>query len=100
VVATRSGSGVVDFNQEMVTSGWPSALIRSAARNSRSVCGSIEQHASTSPLAEVRNNGRPVRRRGNTTAIMKLAVCSMSSTANRNPPSEILAMPAVAARPT
>src|SRR3984893_17728274 len=33
-------------------------------------------------------------------SIMKLAVCSISSTASRKPPSEILGMPAVAALPT
>src|ERR1700730_4258002 len=74
--------------------------MRSAARNSRSVIGSVEQRASTSPLAEVRYSGRPARRLGNTISIMKSAVCSMSSTASRSPPSEILGMVAVAALPT
>jgi hypothetical protein len=54
VVATRSGSGVLDFSRDTVTSGWPSALMRSAARNSRPVIGSVEQRASTSPLADVK----------------------------------------------
>src|SRR5271163_979728 len=73
--------------------------MRSAARNSRLVIGSVEQRASTSPLAEVRYNGRLTRRCGNTMSIMKLAVCSMSSTASRSPPSEIRGTLAVAARP-
>src|ERR1700722_3772935 len=74
--------------------------MRSAARNNRSVIGSVEQRASTSPLAEVRYSGRPIRRCGNTMSIMKLAVCSMSSTASRSPPSEIRGTLAVAVRPT
>src|ERR1700735_5540333 len=73
--------------------------MRSAVRNSRSVMGSVEQRASTSPLAEVRYSGRPTRRCGNTASIMKLAVCSISSTASRSPPSEILDTLAVAAPP-
>ncbi len=55
---TRSGSGFDDRSLDTMTSGWPSALIRSAARNSRSVIGSVEQRDSTSPLAEVRYSGR------------------------------------------
>src|ERR1700675_215767 len=74
--------------------------MRSAARNSRPVIGSVEQRASTSPLAEVRYSGRRSRRSGNAISIMKLAVCSISSTASRSPPSEILDTPAVAALPT
>src|SRR5579863_5754731 len=74
--------------------------MRSAARNSRSVMGSVEQRASTSPLADVKYSGRPARRIGNTTSIMKLAVCSRSSTARRSPPSEIRGTLAVTALPT
>src|SRR5216683_3657711 len=73
--------------------------MRSAARNNRPVIGSVEQRASTSPLAEVRYSGRLIRRCGNTISIMKSAVCSMSSTASRKPPSVILGTPVVAARP-
>src|SRR5450631_998320 len=74
--------------------------MRSAARNSRPVIGSVEQRASTSPLADVRYSGRPTRRRGKTMSIMKFAVCSISSTASRKPPSEIRGTLAVAALPT
>src|SRR3984957_6092366 len=74
--------------------------MRSAARNNRPVIGSVEQRASTSPLAEVKYSGRPPRRTGNTMSIMKFAVCSISSTASRIPPSEILGTLAVAARPS
>src|SRR5258708_32640626 len=74
--------------------------MRSAARNNRPVIGSVEQRASTSPLAEVRYSGRSIRRFGNTMSIMKSAVCSISSPASRKPPSEIRGMLAVAALPT
>src|SRR5258707_243591 len=74
--------------------------MRSGARNRRSVIGSVEQRASTSPLAEVRYSGRPTQRSGNTMPIMKFAVCSMSSTARRNPPSVMRGTLAVAALPT
>src|SRR6201996_5559923 len=100
VVATRSGRGVFDLKRDTVPSGWPSALIRSAERNSRSVIGSVEQRASTSPLAEVKYSGRPIRRAGISASIMKFAVCSRSSTASRSPPSVIRGTLAVAARPT
>src|ERR1700722_1677140 len=99
VVATRSGSGVDDLNRDTVTSGCPSALMRSAARNRRPVIGSVEQRASTSPLADVRYSGRATRRMGNTMSIMKFAVCSISSTASPSPPSEIRGTLSVAARP-
>src|ERR1700732_5102570 len=74
--------------------------MRSAARNSRSVIGSVEQRASTSPLADVRYSGRPRRRSGKTMSTMKFAVCSIPSTASRSPPSEILGTVAVAALPS
>src|ERR1700712_4456795 len=74
--------------------------MRSAARNSRSVIGSVEQRASTSPLAEVKYSGRSTLRAGKTMSIMKFAVCSISSTASLSPPNEIRGTPAVAARPT
>src|ERR1700744_6141150 len=99
VVATRSGSGVDDLNRDTVTSGWPSALIRSAARNSRSVIGSVEQRANPPPLAEVKYSGRLTRRTGTSRSIMKFAVCSISSTASRSPPSVIRGTPAVAVLP-
>ncbi len=100
MVATRSGSGFGDRSFDTMTSGWPSALIRSAARNRRSVIGSVEQRDSTSPLAEVRYSGRSIRRFGYTASIMKSAVCSRSSTARRSPPTVARGTPAVAARPT
>src|SRR5471030_3150631 len=74
--------------------------MRSADRNSRSVIGSVEQRASTSPLAEVRYSGRATQRSGNTMPIMKFAVCSRSSTARRSPPSVMRGTLAVAALPT
>ena len=99
MVATRSGSGCADLNCDTVTSGCPSALMRSAARNRRFVIGSVEQRATTSPLAEVRYSGRLTRRRGETCSIMKSAVCSRSSTASRSPPTVTRGTLAVAARP-
>src|SRR4051812_47478976 len=73
--------------------------MRSAARKRRSTGGSIEQRASTSPLADVKYKGRPARRYGNTRPIMKSAVCSRSSTASRSPPTVTLGTFAVIARP-
>src|SRR6266849_4743431 len=74
--------------------------MRSAARNSCPVIGSVEQRASTSPLADVRYSGRPTLRSGKAISIMKFAVCSISSTASLKPPSEILGTLAVAALPS
>src|SRR3954452_17602246 len=87
------------MSRDTVTSGWPSALIRSAARNSRSVIGSVEHRASTSPLAEVKYSGRLARRCGNTISTMKFAVCSRSSAASRSPPTVTRGTLAVAALP-
>src|SRR4051795_9489815 len=72
--------------------------MRSAPRNRRSVSGSVEHRASTSPLAEVRCSGRPMRWRGSVASIM--AVASRSSAAMRRPPMVIRGTSAVAARPS
>src|SRR6476619_6180034 len=74
--------------------------MRSAPRNRRSVSGSVEQRANTSPLAEVRNSGRPMRLSGSVASIMKSAVASRSSAAIRRPPTVIRGTSAVAARPS
>src|SRR4051812_34978720 len=74
--------------------------MRSAPRNRRSVSGSVEHRASTSPLAEVRCSGRPMRWRGSVASIMKSAVASRSIAAMRRPPMVIRGTSAVAALPS
>jgi hypothetical protein len=52
-VATRSGRGVGETRREARTSGWPSAWMRSAARESAAISGLLAQSDSTWPFAEV-----------------------------------------------
>ena len=57
-----------------MTSGCPSALIRSACANRAAIRASLWQRDSTSPFAEVTISGRPRRGRARAAAIIRSAV--------------------------